>query len=438
MKILTINHHINEGRVTNRASFTNAETLFDFDVVIIQPPPFQSLTKHSPVKIPQGIRIDGHEYTCITTLWHKRSGELRTLLENNGILIVILAPFEKGYSSQQKECLDNYGWLRKFQYLPLITNGGGDGYQITNNSNPFVEYIRQGKLKWRAYLDFGLKYPKEWGIFAEIVKGKVIGATINVENGKIVFLPTLQEKNDEVLLGCIEKSFETYSETPPPDWIKEFTLSKEKERRQDIKKVQQHLEEIKKQEKDAKEKLKEITKFKKLLYETGKYQLEPIVRDAFRLLGFTVHDEYKPEPKSNIEIDALIECTYGQAIVEIKGRGTNKRGNKGKLISLDDFSQLTNKMRDDLKITGKLKEGILVGNGLRLCTPPKDRTGAKIFAPHVKESAERQSITLINTVDLYELVHSILDGKKIDRNRLQQKMLGSKGIFKFNEFIEEK
>jgi len=444
MKILTINYPITDERVTNRGNLVGAEALFDFDVVIIQPLPISTLITRGTEPTPEGIKIAEYDYSRIKNLWGHRANEIEALLENNGILIVLLAPYECVYShhyngqGHAQKCenhwLDNYGWLPINTYpAGITTTGGGNKYQITNNSNPFTEYLKQGDVRWQTYINC----PEDWNVFAESVKDKVIGATVNVENGKIVFLPSLQERNDEVLLSCIENSFETYSETPPPDWINEFILPKEKEGEQDIEKIQQQLEEIKEREKKAKDKLEEITKFKKLLYEQGKHQLEPIVRDAFRLFGFTVHDDYKPKTGSNIEIDTVIECNYGQAIVEIKGRGTKKEGEKGKCISLDDFSQLTNKIQDDLKITGKTKEGILVGNGFRLCTHPKNRRGEKIFTPHVKESAERQSITLINTVDLYGVVHGILGGEEIDKDKLQQKILGSKGICEFKEFIKE-
>lgn len=439
MKILTINHPINDRRVTNRANFAEAETFFDFDVVIIQPPKLPKLL--SLTNTPEGIRIGEYEYNSIKNLWDKRLEEINAFLENNGILIVILSPFERVYSPHyngrgfaqkcEDQWLDNYGWLpvhnwsRYLRPSFFVINGEGDGYKITNESNPFTEYIKRGNVRWQAYIEYfdGLN------VFAEIIKNKIIGATVNLKNGKIIFLPTLQEKNDELLLGCIENSFETYSETPSPDWISEFILPKEKEIESEIKEIQEQLETIKKQEDKVKGKLKEITKFKKLLYETGKYQLEPIVRDAFRLLGFTVHDDYKPEPTSNIEIDAMIECKYGKAILEIKGTE--------KSIDLADFAQLTNKTVDDLKITNEPKKGILVGNGFRTIKHPKDRREDIIFGRHVKESAERQSVTLINTVELYELVRSILDGDKIDKAKLQQKILESNGICEFNEFIKE-
>ncbi len=432
MKILTINHYINDKRVTNRTNFADAETFFDFDVIIIEPPELSSLIENEVSKTSEGPKIEEYDYNSIKNLWNKRKYEINTFLENNGILIVLLAQSQCVYSLYHtgqgfaQKCenhwLDNYGWL------PVhfsVNNGEGNGYKITNDSHPFTEYIKRGNVRWQAYLD----YFDDLNVFAEIVKNKIIGATVNLKNGKIIFLPTLQEKNDELLLGCVENSFETYSETPSPDWISEFILPREKEVGQEIEKIQKESDKIKEQEEIVKGKLKEITKFKKLLYETGKYQLEPVVRDVFRLLGFTVYDDYKPEPTSNIEIDAMIECKYGKAILEIKGTE--------KSIVLDHFTQLTNKTVDDLKITNEHKKGILIGNGSRTSKHPKDRRGDIIFGQHVKESAERQSVTLINTVDLYELVCSILSNDEVNKAKLQQKILESNGVCEFKEFVKE-
>jgi len=66
MKILTINHHITDGRVMNRANFMDAEALFDFDVVIIQPPSIPSLLMDNCnfTDTPKGIQYNRINNFC--------------------------------------------------------------------------------------------------------------------------------------------------------------------------------------------------------------------------------------------------------------------------------------------------------------------------------------------------------------------------------------
>ncbi|MBU4266541.1 MAG: hypothetical protein KKE96_04870 [Candidatus Altiarchaeota archaeon] len=85
MKILTINYPITDERVTNRGNLVSAEALFDFDVVIIQPPPIATLITRGTEPTPEGIKIAEYDYSCIKNLWERRANEIEALLENNGI-----------------------------------------------------------------------------------------------------------------------------------------------------------------------------------------------------------------------------------------------------------------------------------------------------------------------------------------------------------------
>ena len=62
-----------------------------------------------------------------------------------------------------------------------------------------------------------------------------------------------------------------------------------------------------------------LERWKYLLYEKGKHQLEPVVCDALAMLGCNV------EPQPDKDSDGTVKCDYGNALLEVVGsKGTIK------------------------------------------------------------------------------------------------------------------
>jgi hypothetical protein len=96
------------------------------------------------------------------------------------------------------------------------------------------------------------------------------------------------------------------------------------------------------------------------------------------------------------------------------------------LVGLDEFSLFISKLLEDFRHTKIQSKGILIGNGL--CEkPPITRPGKLVFSGHAQAAARTSSIALVNSVELYWLLCSVLSGETSDLAKIRQSILTSVG-----------
>lgn len=216
-----------------------------------------------------------------------------------------------------------------------------------------------------------------------------------------MFLPNFTKLDEQLFVeACREYRYEREG-APPPAWCKNISLPGVAEADEKVLEIDETLRKVEQARREAVSERDDLLAYKKLLYEKGKTQLEPIVRKALDRVGFkTTPGEVIPGP--GFEVDGRTTGSSSPGILEIKG--------SKKQIALDEFSPFIPKILADLKSKGYQSKGILIGNGL--CEAlPKDRLGEKVFSPHVLEAAKTQSIALINSIELYCVVCGILAGQ---------------------------
>jgi len=158
-----------------------------------------------------------------------------------------------------------------------------------------------------------------------------------------------------------------------------------------------------------------------LLYEKGKHRLEPAVRDALVLLGCHV------EPQPDKDSDGIVASDYGTALLEVVGSKTT--------IKTEKLGELVKNIGNFISTKGGKVKGILIGNPF--CDEPLDNRPPKdsqrgLFAKELLESAEQQSITVLLTIDLYEVVSRTLKGELLEPEKrvLQEGIFNGKGLVK--------
>ncbi len=167
---------------------------------------------------------------------------------------------------------------------------------------------------------------------------------------------------------------------------------------------------------DAENKLE---RWKYLLYEKGKHQLEPVVREVLALIGCSV------EPQPDKDSNDLIMCDYGNALLEVAG--------SKETIRIEKLGELIKNMGNFMSEKHSSVKGILVGNPF--CEepldnrPPKD-SQKKLFTKELIESAEKQDIAVLLTTDLYEVVCRILNNalQEKEKQSLQERIFNGKGL----------
>ncbi|MFQ6119387.1 MAG: hypothetical protein ACE5KE_05820 [Methanosarcinales archaeon] len=371
------------------------------------------------------------------------------LLDSKGTLVAIGCPKKDLIFSEIKNRYknrfieDNYSWC-PFQLK--IINKPGTSFEFEDET--FREYFKNVK-RWTYCFEItsdssNLAFPINNAVknrYGKYLAGKIklVRYTIKevpisptgyngtkkvwkkiYESGEFYFLPCPTEINDiEAINFILEKFFNVYQRTPPPEWSKLIEVPGLKKTQNEIEIKNQKISQLSKDINKLKEKEAELITYRELLYETGT-ALENIVKKVFITLGY----EPKP-PKFGEEFIIKFEDKIG--IVECKG--------KEKSISRRDFRQLWDYLTQyQLETSGEFK-GILIGNAWRH-KPLKERKTSKtpIFPAGengVIDIAEKRDISLVSTIDLFRVFCKFLE-KKIKAEDIMKKIFDAKGVVNFD------
>jgi len=427
INIASINKNF-EHDLINNITLDSAHSLSDFDVVIIDPLQFSSLwtikAKTGEIKRDSaGIYFTETKYDRgvgiqIYNIFTKRREEINKLLTvTQGILICYLRSPEPSlnithsiYGRSMTEALNIYSWLPEFS-LERIETGiifydnfpkdinfvGRMGKEIPfiEQSHPFSKYFYSYKnqIHFECMIEPLKKVVQYLKAIARNKVQEIISCEIDINGGKIIFIPPNlsqdSKKEAGVLLDCIEGVFEYGIETPPPPWIKKYSLPNENKNVAKIEQLYKKISGLQKEKQKLEEEQTNIKKFKQLLYEKGKRTLEPLVREAFKLIGFNVLGPDKYEE----EYDLYIKEKDLMIIGEIEGTDNS-------LIDVDKYRQLLDYVEMELE-KGRKCKGILIGNAYRIKDPVERESQ---FSAHAIKRCEHQGFCRITTYQLFEIV----------------------------------
>jgi hypothetical protein len=300
--------------------------------------------------------------------------------------------------------LENYSWLsgcfigdRRGDLASYFKFKESEGTEISfiEQSHPFSKYFHafKEKIKFECVLEIAEGLKEYIKIIAKNKVQEIISCEIQINGGKIIFIPPLTlsapDKETGVLLDCLRGILEIGFESPPPSWIDKYTLPNETINAEKIMEIEKEINKLCVEKRKMEEEQINISKFKGLLYEKGKRALEPLVREAFRLIGFKVL-----EPKEYDEdYDLYIKEDQITIIGEIEGTDNSA-------IDVNKYRQLLDYVEHE-SLKGINCKGILIGNAF-INKDPAERENQ--FSSHAIKGCERQKFCMITTHQIFEIV----------------------------------
>lgn len=432
MKILTINVI---GIPSSRSDdLVRANVFQDYDAVVVDPESLESL--YGRVSDLYANR-DERQLTLeagfsISSINQKRREQVIGLLQRGGIVVCFMQPLTSYNYNWRYEGEDhwikviNYDWLLKpsdiKRELGEIKYSTGTTIDYIDSGHPFSEYLNI-KPSWSAYVDKDAC--EDWKVLASAFGTHAVSLAKRVGLGHIILLPSYYDyHNGELVERCITKLLGGKETTPQPSWATDILVPGQEELVSKITQVNKQIDALEKERGiliDANDKLE---RWKYLLYEKGKHQLEPVVREALALLGCNV------EPQPDKDSDGAVACDYGTALIEAVGSKST--------IKIEKLDQLMRNIGNFFETKRSKVKGILVGNPF--CDepldnrPPKD-TQKQLFGKELIESAEQLSIAVLLTTDLYEVVSRVLKGELTgsQKQSLRQRIFEGKGLVRLVE-----
>ncbi len=437
LKILSVDFPL-EGQGIENASFWDAPSFSDYDVVIINPSQIsETWTKRIKPEADGSLStfcaLDKGFGNFVNNFFSKRREETSLLLRvTGGILICILK--EKGqklYLSHGNESwsVDKYSWLPSIKlgyynhnFNSSIFTRKGEHIKLEDKKSSFSQYISglMDSLIYESIISGEIL--KIVNTFAVNKVGEVVGGEVPFGKGKIVFLPPLKRidppKVSGILIDCIRKSLHWTEPLKKPPWITKYSLAKEKTVKSEIDSLKEREKEIKNLIDEQEKKMFRLEMVKSLLYEQGKHGLEPAVREAFRTLGFNV---LEPEEYEE-EYDLFIRDGDHIIIGEIEG--------SIKQVGVTKYRQLLDYA--DVRVTkGEKVKGILIGNGF-LETDPEKRNGQ--FTDEAIRGCESKRFCRITTCELFKAVKAVIENPEY-RDGIKQAIINCDNEYKFDNSL---
>ncbi|MBM3142073.1 MAG: hypothetical protein FJ005_03350 [Chloroflexi bacterium] len=444
-RILSIDLKLDNDQITN-AGFIDAPSFHDFDIVLIDPLGITNFLDKQSHKYKESFRTIDYDPTgtdkWIKNVTNQRRKETKRFLNLGRLLVCILRrpdiaylcsfPDEWPKPKEEQNWVNNYGWFpleyKTDSMISILHLSEGSKINLSEPNHPFAPYFKTfnkelKQLHYEAHLDESQKpyYFKNFHTIAKTHGELPVAFSFDLQGGQVVFLPPIENPDPKklagVLLNCISATIGTIEETTAPSWISDYKVSLPNlsDLEGETEKLHKKISELQERLNTAEQQKADQQKYLKLLYEQGKFQLEPVVRDAFSLFGFTVKEA---EPS-----DGLLESDEGAVILEVEGKDNTQ-------ISRDKYRQLLDHVDDDERQTGHPKKGILVGNAFRL-KDPNERD--KQFTKDAVDAAIGSHFCLLATDTLFQLVRKVLNDLENDnlKRQIRQKIMTTDGVFRF-------
>lgn len=425
LKTLSINFPFKNQSVVNEPNLSTDKALFDFDLVVIRTYSFGPSGPGGP------FRVDWRQYSAIKSDMEGKIADINRLLSQGGLLVVVLDVVQVfechtgGYSGGTLYTATNYDFLDT-HFFESVRNGSGDRVSC-DPANVFSNVIKGSSVLWTAFVSGrDLPYPfSPSDVFATNGTNAIVGASTEVRAGHVVFLPNFRKLNEDLFFeACTEYRYQREG-TPPPDWISSVYLPGVAAAEKEIASLEDAIRSFEAERQQQLTHLDARLAYKKLLFEKGKHQLEPIVIRALNELGFQASSA-EIIPGTKFEIDGRTKAGSVPGILETKGSKNQ--------IKFEEFAPFPTKILADFEARKTYSKGVIVGNGFCL-QKPQERLGDTVFSPHVIEASKKNSVALVNSVELYAIVCGILDGNIKDLEPIRETILTTNGYVDLRPFI---
>lgn len=381
----------------------------------------------------QSIKI--HEDYCFI------SKQLNDLLAQGKNIYVIIGNNSGCYKRKAYSDFirNNIEWVAPYSFLPLknywlqIEHIQGTQCELTDSSyKSFFEKFKED-IAYEATFSAQKVHP----ILKIPGTDRIVGGSICVHTGKIIFLPYLrffnnwysnrEEKINKFLDWLAE--FDELSKLREnnvdefPEWIDDYNIFTESKDRLCLQKLENDKVELQKQIDAQNERLALLKKYKGLFTSTGE-QLENVIKEVFGNMGFRF---FSAEEKRT---DVIAKYNDIDVVMEIKGL-TGSAAEK-------NAAQLEKWASDFIDKNEKSAKPLLVVNAFREL-PLEQRTDAA-FPNQMQSYSKSRNHCLITTTQLLCLFIEITENPDCKDERIKE-LLNTVGIYNrykdYTQFIKK-
>ena len=439
MRILSLGFPLPGPQVDNH-TFANAPTFFDYDALVVNP---QALSQF----IEEVVEGSGEHATrsrervvnaptapdCVglADLLRDRRDETARLLARGGLVVCLAYPNVVHQRVAGFTGCDRYFWLPAppgLQYRePFLRRGSGSELITTEHDHPFGPFVHQyrTKLAYHAYFaDDAPGFSDAVRVFARSAGDAAVAVELRLAQGRAVFLPPpIRHPTGDpryafsnALQDGIHQALQSAATSRPPAWLREYDLPGLGERLAARDEAQRQLEGAQETLAAGEDALEELERYRRLLWQQGRYGLEQPVRDALALLGFQIFAQEIDTP-AELHLDA---GDNGPQIALLEVEASDEAA------GMDGHHRLRRRLEEAIA-KGRPKRGLLIINGHR--TQPPAQRGEQ-YQDALRVAAESMRYCIATTEQLFHAVRATLDGDEKTVRAFRERLLTTEGVLR--------
>ena len=432
MRILSLGYPLPNPQIDNY-SFAGAPCFFDYDAMVVDPEALSRLieeivdqtAEHATAeRQPVVSGATGPVTTGLADVLRRRQEETARLLANGGSVVCIIRPDVLHHRVAGFTGCDRYFWLPApagLQYRePHLMAGHGQSILITDHDHPFATYVEsfRGRLAYSAYFAVGIPGFANWAhVFARSAGGAAVGVELRVDAGRVVFIPHVRDLAPGAnrhpvassIVDCLRRLQGQAVEESPPPWVKQFTLPGSAELEAKHAAAEEELAAAQAKATEARAHLGEIDKFRRLLWQEGKYGLEAAAREAFAALGCQTSDD--------VDEPCVLYRGSERLLLEVEGSPA--------AVGMEAHYRLRRRLEEAIA-EGRPQKGVVLVNGYRLSAPESREVE---YVDALRVAAESMRYCLLTTSQLFEVVRRHMEGDGQVAQAFWQRLMSCEGVF---------
>ncbi len=432
MRVLSLGYALPDSQVDNY-DWASALSFFDYDAIVVDPAVAVSTLIERVVNEGAGYVTFTDEPVedgpttpngvGLTDLLRRRRDETERLLARGGLVVCF------GYPDVGHSRVAGFSGCHRYYWLPApagldygpgqVKAAAGTHVSPTDYEHPFANLLERfhAGVQYRAIFSEGAA-----GLASH---GKVIGRSpgaaavaidLAVGGGRIIFLPAMPERlsNQErqalagAIVTAIRNTLLIAAESEPPEWLDDYPLPGIADAQKQVLTAEARFDEVEAELDGARNDYRGIDRFRRLLWQEGKYGLELPVRDILVLLGF----------KTFSPVDEPAALTYNGEIVYLETQAGEDA------VGMEPHYRLRQRLEAKIAADGRPVRGLIVVNGHR-GLPPAERP--QQYENSLRVAAESMRYCVVETTQLFEAVRAHLEGDKERVSELCRRIVTTEG-----------
>jgi hypothetical protein len=415
MRVLSLGIGLPDAQVDNY-NWASALSFYDYDALVIDPRVAVSQLIESVLERGESFVTytddaveagPSHGETVgLTDLLRQRREEVTHHLARGGLIVCF------AYADMAHPDVPGFNGCHRYYWLPApsgadyssryLKRANGVHVQVTDYEHPFADYLerlRNNVLYRVSFAEGAAGFGDTAKVIGRSSGGAAIAMDVSVGGGRVIFIPGVPQRISDSersalahsLVTAIRNTLLADAEGDPPDWIDNYELPGLRDAAQRIEAFETQLDEIEEQADEARNEYRGMDRFRRLLWQEGKYGFELPVRDALTKLGF-INFSQPDDPATFL---------YDSDYVYLETEASDSA------VGMDPHYRLRQRLETRIAQEGRTARGLIVVNGYRTQEPS---TRPQQYEDSLRIAAESMRYCLIEASKLFEAIKTQMEG----------------------------